>query len=1101
MPPTRTSVQFVLVLVLAALTVAGCSGSSGTGPPEDVIRLNILGTAYLGQQKWTEAGDAFTEALRLRPDDPVILTNRAVGLNQEGEIELAIEQLERALAADPDYPYAHYNLGLIENRRGNFPPAAEHFAAVARFDSRDLHTQYYLGSALSRIDREGEAIAAYRRALSIDPDHVSSLYGLGRTLLQRGDRDEGTRLIQRSQEVRARSGLDEAVGGQYGEQGPFALGIDYPADALRAGETLDLRFEPVAQAPLENSSGPVWTRIPGPNAETILLVGDGGSLRRLSGDNSTEPIGANVVVARAGDVDNDESVELVAVVAAAETLALTRFEIDGSAAVALGSLDVPVDSTVDLVLVDADHDGDLDLFLCWIGTEGAERGCVLGTNDGSGAFDLRDSSEHGFALDGRSAGEIDVAFSDLDNDRDIDLVAAGPERIHVFSNQRDGTFLDVSESLGLATTGGRLAAIADLNKDGLMDLVLAGSGIEILWNRRDGFESGARFDVPPQIAAAAVVLDYDNDGFLDLALSGDHGVTIARNTGDGWVPQAVAGTGLAAPLAALDHDGDGDADLATWSPGESAGSVALHSNEGHNPHHWIRLASRGVGDNRYGIGTKVDVLAGALRQKFEVFEPLPILVGLGPREQVQSARYVWPSGVLQDEIELPADELAVITQLDRKGTSCPLLYAWRDARWNFVTDFLGGAAVGYQHAPGVFSTPDTDEYVRIEGGLEPDEHGLLRLRLNNQLEEVLWFDRVELVVVDHPEGTQVYPNERLMPGPPFPEFAILASDDVRPIAAAREIERARDVTARLRESDREFADGFALLSPKGYAELHTLELDLGPFPEGSRVVLLLDGWIDYADSTSNLAAHQAGQRLIPPRLQLADGRGGWIAVDEPMGFPAGLPKTMVVNVGDRFPSADHRLRITTNMRIYWDRARVMVGGEDTPFHVSRISPVRAELRFGGFPRPIRPDGKNSLLYDPQIVAVDSGFKAHIGSYTSFGDVRELLETIDDRFVTTHSGDEIELRFPSPGAPEPGRTRTFLLFADGFGKDMDVNSAASNEVGPIPFHGMPTYPYGVGLLQPGPGPERGSASRYVAPRADGLPGARPQALASAADHVD
>ncbi len=180
------------------------------------------------------------------------------------------------------------------------------------------------------------------------------------------------------------------------------------------------------------------------------------------------------------------------------------------------------------------------------------------------------------------------------------------------------------------------------------------------------------------------------------------------------------------------------------------------------------------------------------------------------------------------------------------------------------------------------------------------------------------------------------------------------------------------------------------------------------------------------------------------------------------------------------------------MRIYWDRARVMVGGEATPLEVRRIRPAHATLEFGGYPRPASPDGRKPLAYDPDDVISDHQWKAHVGQYTPLGDVTSRVQSIDDTFVTTKHGDQIELVFDDPRPLTPGWTRTYLLYADGFGKDMDPNSAANNEVGPIPFHGMPYYPYGENLAPPTAGEPVDRVPRRVARSSDGLPGAIPLA---------
>jgi hypothetical protein len=74
-------------------------------------------------------------------------------------------------------------------------------------------------------------------------------------------------------------------------------------------------------------------------------------------------------------------------------------------------------------------------------------------------------------------------------------------------------------------------------------------------------------------------------------------------------------------------------------------------------------------------------------------------------------------------------------------------------------------------------------------------------------------------------------------------------------------------------------------------------------------------------------------------------------------------------------------------------------------------------------------------------------------------VRALLTASDDRFVVARPGDEIALRFRANGLPPlpDGWTRTFLLYGDGFSKEMDLNSVSPDQVEPLPFHGMTAYP--------------------------------------------
>jgi hypothetical protein len=161
------------------------------------------------------------------------------------------------------------------------------------------------------------------------------------------------------------------------------------------------------------------------------------------------------------------------------------------------------------------------------------------------------------------------------------------------------------------------------------------------------------------------------------------------------------------------------------------------------------------------------------------------------------------------------------------------------------------------------------------------------------------------------------------------------------------------------------------------------------------------------------------------------------------------------------PDPASQLRIVTNMRIYWDRIAVASSVPLDGSAVARIDPATAQLRWHGFSAEVRPDGHEPAGYDYERVSPVSPWKTMTGRYTREGDVRLLLARSDDMFVVAGPGDEIALSFDAAkagAAPPHGWTRTFLLFADGYSKEMDINSASPDEVAPLPFHGMTRYPY-------------------------------------------
>jgi hypothetical protein len=217
-----------------------------------------------------------------------------------------------------------------------------------------------------------------------------------------------------------------------------------------------------------------------------------------------------------------------------------------------------------------------------------------------------------------------------------------------------------------------------------------------------------------------------------------------------------------------------------------------------------------------------------------------------------------------------------------------------------------------------------------------------------------------------------------------------------------------------------------------------------------------------------VAAHQAGLSLTPPSLQVRDAAGRWRTAIEQIGIPVGRPQTVPVDLAGHLRPGEHEVRIVTSMRVYWDRIAVGRRAPAGELATMRLDPVMARLHARGFSAEMRPDGTAPPAYDYSRVTPQSPWKVMAGDYTREGDVRELVVGSDDMFVIAQPGDEIALQFDASAlaALPDGWTRTFLLVADGYSKEMDINSATPDFVEPLPFHRMTAYPYSAPERYPG-----------------------------------
>jgi ASPIC and UnbV/FG-GAP-like repeat len=593
---------------------------------------------------------------------------------------------------------------------------------------------------------------------------------------------------------------------------------------------------------------------------------------------------------------------------------------------------------------------------------------------------------------------------------------------------------------------------------------------------------GKHFErVPLPIADATrgwglTAIDIDNDGWIDLAVLVDTArgpeLRILRNCGPRGFQDVTAAVGLAnlkldhpRALLAGDVDGDGDTDLIVT---QLHGPPVLLRNDGGNKNHWVRLSFRGFADNKSAIGTKVEIFSGNLWQKWEVAgatgymgQGAPeILAGLGNRTHVDIVRMVWPTGVLQDELKVPADKFTPLHEIDRRGSSCPVLFAWDGKEYRFISDVIGAAVVGHWISPTSRNVPDPEEWIKVAGNELKPHDGYLSLRFGEPMEEVNYIDQLRLVAIDHPAGTEVYPNERFLSEPPFPREKVIVSSAPRPVRAAWN-DHGQDVRRVLLHRDHRYVHDFTNLPFAGFVNPHTLTLDIGPWTPRHPLRLLLYGYIEYFSASSMYAAWQAGLKPEPPILQALTKNGSWKTVLPDMGFPAGLPRTITVDLTGKLSPGTRRLRIVTNLQIYWDQILVDNGPDRFgEIHPTESPLVLSTLKFRGYPQQIELKSPGDLTYRYDRISATGPFAHQRGEYTRYGNVTPLLKTVDNRYVIFGSGEDIDAEFSAAALPPSPANwkRDYFFYANGYVKDMDFYEASPFTVNEMPFHGMKTYPY-------------------------------------------
>jgi hypothetical protein len=1119
-------------------------------------RIN-LGMALLNQHeseaKVSEAVEVFKEVLQDDPDNPY--ANYCLGIIAEhrGEIGEALTHFKKTTDADPGDAYAwlHQGSALINLAQTDSPDAEQQRAEAAKCFRKARALNPYLEAAtyqLGMLLRQSDMTEA--RKLLYEGEALKKALWADGSILRYSEMGPHAEAINPLTAGKEKS--------NYRPSPEFSLDARFRVDlhqGARWAKATDFGTGPVAEVRrrvrARFGSMQVVLDYDLDGKPDLLLLGavvEGGLVRDLllhnEGNGRFTDVTHQAGLAQprpslgccVADFDNDGFPDLIITGAGEQHLFRnTRkggFEEVSQAA----NLSALKGVCLGAAFVDLDQDGDLDLVLAQYAESPAEALKQLASKvEPSGSsglvvyLNVGEAPPHQPSEDpplnprfervkgppellGKPVAATAVAFTDLDNDHDLDLVVladwTAPEMV---LNDRLLRFHRQSLAEGLAPAGrwnGALVLDAKQQGRGDLFLVRAGDSPVLLLNQTLGNQAAVSGNFargstnsPPLVQAGAV--DLDLDGWPDIVgLSDERKPTFLQNQ-DGRLVHVPLNLGKepAWPtdlisVVSADLNADGFPDLLMWS--ESSG-LQLRVSKGNENHAVLfRLGGRRIVDeggletrcNSDGIGTRVIVQSGdkaAFAENSTQFaglgqSSLPLLLGLGPRDQPDVTRFRWPDNVWQAEFNLQAGHLNTVKERNRKSTSCPVIFTWNGERFVYVTDFIGAGNLGEMQADGACRQPRAEESVKIESAQLALRDGQYLLKIAQPMQEVVYLDWLELLALDHPADTHVYPDERFSSGPPPSQDILAFRKQIFPDKARDE--KGRDVTQLLRRRDRNMVDGYDIRRWPGFAADHWIELDFGNslarFKPEDPLVLCTVGWTNYPYPESIWAAAQGGVPMQPPVLERQEPNGTWSTILPDAGFPAGQPRLSTLNVTGKLTGASCKIRLRTNMQVYYDQIFVAPLVERIPlarggieflrtrgrdrapqtFKITGLDLQSAVLETRGSALEYTPDGKQPTLYDYD--RLDTGPVSRLqGFMTRTGDVAELLRANDDRHVIFGPGEEITVRFDAARLANlpRGWKRSFVLRAAGYTKDNGPFSATGATIEPLPFKAMSRYPYG------------------------------------------
>jgi outer membrane protein assembly factor BamD (BamD/ComL family) len=1060
----KTSTFLICILIVA---LCGCKDKQTETSAQNQavsaasISLNNQGVGEMGLFNYDKATLTFEKLLKENPQWHIAQQNMAIALlnrQKPGDEESAIVLANTLIESNPQNWIAHYIIAILKFNGGLCGAALPHFEKIIDADPTDAYAMYFAGQCNLQNGQLQKAMNNYKRAISADGYLRSAYYG-GFMAAQRLDNaDLAKQMLNDYQKLEAnpQARLAEI---KYTRMGPKAdaqvvHNNDEPAEPSMLtsqppyfDSAKALQFENIS---FIDSMGLV-NLTQSEQAQLYLVADDRLHIFNDFSGNAEELKNYSIVFNQGskqlawGDINNDSMLDLY-VAGTPDQLYLgseNSFE-----KVDMLAYQIQGTSSTAVRLIDVDHDGDLDILLL-----SAQGQFEIWNNNLDNTFSALSESIN---LP-QAAGYHGIYVDDIDRDRDVDIMLLADDRFTTLINDRMWDYQQLADK----TFDKKLLSLSlsDSNLNGLSELsVLDVEGNMFRFEYDKSAKQLIKLDEISKIDSNHSVtqmlqIDINGNGTAEYITGHDKGVDILAVNGQLLEQLAI----------------ENIKQLKVINSKNGPELLVLHEDQlSYLPASGNRLPflsllfsgkeekAQSMRSNHSGIGTQFIVYNGDFYASANTYYNLTgqdqdyqaISVAAGQKERIDFIAIEWSDGVYQTELALKNKQHYRLSETQRQLSSCPVIFAWNQGEYQFVSDVLGVGGIGFALGRNEYAQPRPWENYLLNSEQFSAHNGVFKLQFTEPMEESAYLDQLTIQVMDVPQQWSVILDERMqVSAPEVTGQALFYQALIKPHRVFNKQQQESTESALYTDKRAvEFVNDdhrFLGLVDEQIITLEFSEALIGDYQ------MILNGWVEYGYSQTMFAAWQAGISAQAPTIEY-ESEGQWLPLLKEFGYPAGMPRSASVPIN--IPTETYSLRIRTNMEIYFDQLALIQTAIPDAVKRYQLPLQKAYLYQLGFPK--RSDNSQRVP-DYQFSETQPFWDSRYmqGAYTRLGDVSELLHANDNAVAIIAAGEAIELSYKDvlPRLAK-GYDRYYMLQFKGWAKDMDLLTKDGDTLMPIPANG-------------------------------------------------